>query len=380
MLSPSDILYLAALLRPSAVSESRGKEDAGGGRADASLGPGRGSRALPLSTARRRLRASNMAAGAGPRASNHFRFRCRAPGRWRGGPLRRRVVSGGNTPCRAGADDFFGSRPGVLRSRDCYRPGTEPNTTPPSDQRANGGGLCWLLRETSRSKMAAASQRRPTSRLQPRDPQGRPPQDGYGVYIYPNSFFRYEGEWRGGKTHGHGKLLFKDGSYYEGEFVDGEIMGEGCRHWASSGNTYSGQFVLGEPQGHGVVKYKAGGRYEGELSHGMREGLTFAGTQCVSATCQALYGAEWLGDARCQHPCLIPDSVGPDGLGDLPLTREADVHSGPGTPAPACRTLEVGVRGDSVLLPLSSELCLLQFTVCRAVPATWVVHPLAATV
>ncbi|KAM5266905.1 MORN repeat-containing protein 1 isoform 2-T2 [Hipposideros larvatus] len=213
-----------------------------------------------------------MAAGAGPRASNHFRFRCRGPGRWRGGPLRRRVVSGGNTPCRAGAGDFFGSRPGVLRSRDCYRPGTEPNTTPPSDQRANGGGLCWLLRETSRSKMAAASQRRPTSRLQPRDPQGRPPQDGYGVYIYPNSFFRYEGEWRGGKTHGHGKLLFKDGSYYEGEFVDGEIMGEGCRHWASSGNTYSGQFVLGEPQGHGVVKYKAGGCYEGELSHGMREG------------------------------------------------------------------------------------------------------------
>lgn len=25
---------------------------------------------------------------------------------------------------------------------------------------------------------------------------------GYGVYTYPNSFFRYEGEWKGGKTHG----------------------------------------------------------------------------------------------------------------------------------------------------------------------------------
>ncbi|XP_032969264.1 MORN repeat-containing protein 1 isoform X3 [Rhinolophus ferrumequinum] len=120
--------------------------------------------------------------------------------------------------------------------------------------------------------MAAASQRSPTSRLQRRDSQGRPPQDGYGVYTYPNSFFRYEGEWRGGKTHGRGKLLFKDGSYYEGEFVDGEIMGEGCRLWASSGNTYSGQFVLGEPQGHGIMKYKAGGRYEGELSRGLREG------------------------------------------------------------------------------------------------------------
>ncbi|XP_066230927.1 MORN repeat-containing protein 1 isoform X3 [Saccopteryx leptura] len=155
--------------------------------------------------------------------------------------------------------------------------------------------------------MAAASQgSRSLQRLKRRDPPGRPPQDGngcrpgpghrdsvlsrreagrdprrrsprvlwpcYGVYTYPNSFFRYEGEWKGGKTHGRGKLLFKDGSYYEGEFVNGEIMGEGCRLWATTGNIYSGQFVWGEPQGYGVMKYKAGGFYEGELSHGVREG------------------------------------------------------------------------------------------------------------
>uniref|UniRef100_A0ABI7Z2M9 MORN repeat containing 1 n=1 Tax=Felis catus TaxID=9685 RepID=A0ABI7Z2M9_FELCA len=119
--------------------------------------------------------------------------------------------------------------------------------------------------------MAAAGHGSPSSSLPRRDPP-RPPRDGYGVYVYPNSFFRYEGEWKGGKKHGRGKLLFKDGGYYEGEFTDGEITGEGCRIWASSGNTYSGQFVLGEPQGRGVMKYKAGGCYEGELSHGMREG------------------------------------------------------------------------------------------------------------
>ncbi|KAG5202409.1 hypothetical protein JEQ12_003799 [Ovis aries] len=95
---------------------------------------------------------------------------------------------------------------------------------------------------------------------------------GYGIYVYPNSFFRYEGEWRGGKKHGRGKLLFKDGSYYEGDFVDGEITGEGCRHWTLTGNTYTGQFVLGEPQGHGIMKYQAGGHYEGELFRGLREG------------------------------------------------------------------------------------------------------------
>lgn len=40
---------------------------------------------------------------------------------------------------------------------------------------------------------------------------------------------------RGFLLPGHGKLLFKDGSYYEGEFVDGEITGEGYQHWAWSG-------------------------------------------------------------------------------------------------------------------------------------------------
>ncbi|XP_040843519.1 MORN repeat-containing protein 1 [Ochotona curzoniae] len=111
--------------------------------------------------------------------------------------------------------------------------------------------------------MAAASERR-VRRL--------PPRDGYGVHVYTNSFFRYEGEWKGGKEHGRGKLLFKDGSYYEGDFVDGEILGEGRRYWAWSGNSYSGQFVLGEPHGHGVMEYKAGGHYEGQLVQGTREG------------------------------------------------------------------------------------------------------------
>uniref|UniRef100_A0A8D0HI74 MORN repeat containing 1 n=1 Tax=Sphenodon punctatus TaxID=8508 RepID=A0A8D0HI74_SPHPU len=95
---------------------------------------------------------------------------------------------------------------------------------------------------------------------------------GYGLYVYPNTFFQYEGEWKQGKKHGHGKLSFKDGSYYEGEFVDGEIVGNGLRYWASTGNTYSGQFLLGELHGHGVLQYEDGRKYEGEFSYGKREG------------------------------------------------------------------------------------------------------------
>ncbi|XP_058858108.1 MORN repeat-containing protein 1-like [Acipenser ruthenus] len=99
--------------------------------------------------------------------------------------------------------------------------------------------------------------------------------DGFGVYVYPNSFFRYEGEWKAGQKHGHGKLLMKDGSYYEGEFSCGEIDGNGLRYWASSGNTYSGQFRCGELHGFGVMQYGDGSRYEGEFSYGLREGHGF---------------------------------------------------------------------------------------------------------
>ncbi|CAN2388229.1 MORN repeat-containing protein 1 [Pristimantis euphronides] len=95
---------------------------------------------------------------------------------------------------------------------------------------------------------------------------------GYGIYVYPNSFFRYEGEWKNGTKHGRGKLLFRDGSYYEGEFMRGEITGNGLRYWAALGHMYSGEFQEGELHGHGVMNYKDGGRYEGEFVFGIREG------------------------------------------------------------------------------------------------------------
>lgn len=39
----------------------------------------------------------------------------------------------------------------------------------------------------------------------------------------------YEGEWQDGRRHGQGRLSFKDGGFYEGEFKMGEIDGFGYR-------------------------------------------------------------------------------------------------------------------------------------------------------
>lgn len=96
--------------------------------------------------------------------------------------------------------------------------------------------------------------------------------DGFGVYNYPNKFFRYEGEWSKGKKHGHGKLVMADGSFYEGQFMDGEIQGHGFRRWVSTKNEYTGQFVKGELNGHGIMMYGDGSRYEGEWVDNKREG------------------------------------------------------------------------------------------------------------
>lgn len=96
--------------------------------------------------------------------------------------------------------------------------------------------------------------------------------DGFGVYVYQNKFFRYEGDWVKGKKHGHGKLIMADGSYYEGEFKNGEIEGHGYRKWQHTGHSYSGEFHVGEMHGHGVLNYADGSQYKGQFQNNCRHG------------------------------------------------------------------------------------------------------------
>ena len=64
-----------------------------------------------------------------------------------------------------------------------------------------------------------------------------------------------------------------DGSYYEGEFEDGEIQGHGYRYFAINKNTYSGEFCQGEMNGQGVMHYGNGSVYEGQWYRNRREGI-----------------------------------------------------------------------------------------------------------
>ena len=74
-------------------------------------------------------------------------------------------------------------------------------------------------------------------------------------------------------THaGHGKLLMKDGTYYEGQFVSGEINGHGFKYFAGSACKYTGQFLNGEMHGHGVMQYHDESIYEGQWVKNKKQG------------------------------------------------------------------------------------------------------------
>jgi len=63
-----------------------------------------------------------------------------------------------------------------------------------------------------------------------------------------------------------------DGSYYEGDFDQGEINGHGMRYYAATRNFYSGEFTAGELDGQGVMRYADGSTHEGAWTDNKREG------------------------------------------------------------------------------------------------------------
>ncbi len=75
-----------------------------------------------------------------------------------------------------------------------------------------------------------------------------------------------------------GVFTLKDGTSYEGSFVEGEMEGQGLKRWPD-GSTCSGTFHLGEIEGHGVQILSSGEKYEGGWLQNRRHGqgeLTYA--------------------------------------------------------------------------------------------------------
>lgn len=136
------------------------------------------------------------------------------------------------------------------------------------------------------------------------------PYDGYGTVIGGN--YRFTGYLKKGVWQGKGKIIYiekgenslsghADGDMYEGNFVDGQIHGQGTFYYANGdiyrgswkknqkhgkgtmkfeerGFEYTGDWKDNRPHGRGVLSYTSGAKYTGDFKEGCFDGngtLTF---------------------------------------------------------------------------------------------------------
>ncbi len=85
------------------------------------------------------------------------------------------------------------------------------------------------------------------------------------------------------EPHGQGKLHYQEGDQYhrlqyEGSFVNGWLEGHGKMTWRD-GKVYSGEWKASKKHGSGQEKYATGGQYEGQFQEDKKHGI---GTMCYS--------------------------------------------------------------------------------------------------
>uniref|UniRef100_H3GN51 VPS9 domain-containing protein n=1 Tax=Phytophthora ramorum TaxID=164328 RepID=H3GN51_PHYRM len=72
--------------------------------------------------------------------------------------------------------------------------------------------------------------------------------------------------------HGKGRLEFKTGFTYVGDFVHGRMHGPGRIEWHDSGVVYEGEFTHNEITGRGTYWWPNGSSYVGDVKNGKRHG------------------------------------------------------------------------------------------------------------
>ncbi|KAJ7976884.1 Phosphatidylinositol 4-phosphate 5-kinase [Quillaja saponaria] len=94
--------------------------------------------------------------------------------------------------------------------------------------------------------------------------------EGNGKYVWSDGCL-YDGGWRRGMRHGHGRILWPSGTAYEGEFSGGYVNGTGT-YTCSDNLTYKGRWRLNLKHGLGYQVYPNGDIFEGSWIQGTPEG------------------------------------------------------------------------------------------------------------
>jgi len=102
----------------------------------------------------------------------------------------------------------------------------------------------------------------------------------------------YEGEWKGEKPHGNGKIVYCYGAIYEGEWKDGKPEGKGKLNYFFK-YIYEGQWKNGKKDGEGKMTYFNGESYEGGFKEDKKEG-----TGRFVQNNSEIYEGEWKNDKK----------------------------------------------------------------------------------
>jgi hypothetical protein len=90
---------------------------------------------------------------------------------------------------------------------------------------------------------------------------------GRGRMVHANGDF-YEGDWRDDKANGFGVFVDSANARYEGEWVDDMQHGQGQETWDKGSACYRGTFVRGKKNGLGRFDWADGSYYEGNFVDG----------------------------------------------------------------------------------------------------------------
>ena len=96
--------------------------------------------------------------------------------------------------------------------------------------------------------------------------------NGKGAFFNKNGKLIYEGNFVNKEFEGYGKLMIKNGDYYKGFFVRGSFQGQG-EYFYKNGEKYSGDFLNGKKHGKGILYLKNGKeKYNGNFINEEYEG------------------------------------------------------------------------------------------------------------
>jgi hypothetical protein len=113
---------------------------------------------------------------------------------------------------------------------------------------------------------------------------------GIGIQTYSDGI--YEGNWKGGRKHGKGKMNYSNGDIYVGEWNNDQINGIGMMDY-SNGRIYQGNWLDGQKNGKGKMNYANGDIYLGELKDNLREGIGV-----FLETNGSVYNGQWKDNMR----------------------------------------------------------------------------------